>query len=81
LPDGIFSNQKSKFGSIWEGLEMENVGIFYGHLEYIMAYCFIAWLFGNLCSGLLEYFFPVLVHCITENLATVLCSRKGTFAD
>jgi hypothetical protein len=29
----------------------------------------------------LEYFFPVLVHCITENLATVLCSRKGTFAD
>jgi hypothetical protein len=29
LPDGIFSNQKSKFGSILEGLEMEDVGIFY----------------------------------------------------
>jgi hypothetical protein len=31
LPDGIFSNQKSKFGSILEGLAMEGVGIFYGN--------------------------------------------------
>jgi hypothetical protein len=34
LPDGIFSNQK-KLGSILEGLAMENVGLFYGHLDYI----------------------------------------------
>jgi hypothetical protein len=32
LPDGIFSNQKSKFGSFLEGLAMEDVGICYGHL-------------------------------------------------
>jgi hypothetical protein len=32
LPEGLFSNQKSIFGKILEGLEMEDVGIFYGHL-------------------------------------------------
>jgi hypothetical protein len=37
LPDGIFSNPKSQFGNFFEGLGMEKVGIFYGHLEYIMA--------------------------------------------
>jgi hypothetical protein len=29
LPDGLFSNKKSKFGKILEGLAMEDVGIFY----------------------------------------------------
>jgi hypothetical protein len=33
LPDGIFPNQKSQFGKILEGLGMEKVDIFYGHLE------------------------------------------------
>jgi hypothetical protein len=33
LPDGLFSNQKSQFGSFLEGLRLENVDIFYGHLE------------------------------------------------
>jgi hypothetical protein len=28
LPDGIFSNQKSQFGLILEGLAIEDVGIF-----------------------------------------------------
>jgi hypothetical protein len=28
LPDGIFSNQKTKFGKILEGLATEDVGIF-----------------------------------------------------
>jgi hypothetical protein len=28
LPDGLFSNKKSHFGYILEGLGMENVGIF-----------------------------------------------------
>jgi hypothetical protein len=34
LPDGLFSNQKSQFGQIFEGLGLENVDIFYEHLEY-----------------------------------------------
>jgi hypothetical protein len=33
LPVGLFSSQKSQFGSILEGLELENVDIFYGNLE------------------------------------------------
>jgi hypothetical protein len=36
LPDGLFSNQKSQFGEILEGLILENTYIFYGHLEYFM---------------------------------------------
>jgi hypothetical protein len=35
LPDCIFLDQKSQFGPVLEGLEMEDVGIFYGNLEYI----------------------------------------------
>jgi hypothetical protein len=37
LPDGLFSNKKSQFGEILEGLIWEIVVIFYGHLEYYMA--------------------------------------------
>jgi hypothetical protein len=37
LPDGLFSNQKSQFGLILEGLAMENLGIFYDHLDYFRA--------------------------------------------
>jgi hypothetical protein len=40
LPDGLFSNQKSQFGSIWEGLGMENFGIFYDHMDYFTAICY-----------------------------------------
>jgi hypothetical protein len=51
LPDGIFSNQKSKFGQIVVGLGMEKVGKFFGHLEYTnVAIRYILWSFGNLLS-------------------------------
>jgi hypothetical protein len=46
LPDGIFSNQKSKFGQISEGLVMEDVGMFSVHLVYFSAICHILWPFG-----------------------------------
>jgi hypothetical protein len=63
LPDGLFSNQKSKFGYIWEGLAMEDVGIFYGLLSYFMEiWCTVR---GNLV------FLPVLVFCNKKNLATL----------
>jgi hypothetical protein len=38
LPYGIFSNQKNKFGYILEGLKIENVGIFYGHLQKLQLF-------------------------------------------
>jgi hypothetical protein len=37
LPDGLFSDQKSKFGYISEGLAMEDDGKFHGHLVYSTA--------------------------------------------
>jgi hypothetical protein len=36
LPDGTFSDQKSKFGKILAGLAMGDVGLFYGHLVYFV---------------------------------------------
>jgi hypothetical protein len=37
LPDRIFSDQKFQFVYILECFGMENVGIFYGNLEYFTA--------------------------------------------
>jgi hypothetical protein len=53
MPDGLFSNPKSQFGSILEGLAMENVGmhilcafgILYGHWKYFIAIWYILWTF------------------------------------
>jgi hypothetical protein len=59
LPDGRFSNQKSKFGSFLEGPTVEDVGIFYGHLVYFTAIWYTLWIFGIFCGNLV--FFPVLV--------------------
>jgi hypothetical protein len=56
LPDGLFSNQKSKFGSILEGLEMEDVGKYYRHLLHFTVSCYFLWTFGIAC-GNLAYFF------------------------
>jgi hypothetical protein len=56
LPDGVFSKQKSKFGSILEGLRMENIGIFYVHLEYFTAIWYNLWPFGNVDA--FWYIFP-----------------------
>jgi hypothetical protein len=69
LPDGIIFKQKSKFGYILEGLAVDDVGIFYGHLDFtaiwyiFLAMWEISWLFG--------IFSPVLVRCTKKNLATL----------
>jgi hypothetical protein len=55
LPDGLFSNQKSQFGYILEGLGIENVIIFCDHLDYFMAIRYNLWQFGTAC-GHLVYF-------------------------
>jgi hypothetical protein len=55
LPDGIFTNQKSKFVKILEGLRIGNFGIFYGDLEYFTAVRCILWP-GNVVE--IRYVFP-----------------------
>jgi hypothetical protein len=52
LPDGLFSNQKSEFGKILEGLAMENLGMFYDHLVCFMAIGNILWPLGIFCGNL-----------------------------
>jgi hypothetical protein len=58
LPDGLFSNQKFKFGQILEGLAMEDVGKFYAHLVQFTVFCYILWTFIYVVHGNLEHFFP-----------------------
>jgi hypothetical protein len=57
LPDGLFSNQKSKFGEILVGLALVDVGIFYGHLVHFTVFCYTLWAF-DIVRGNLLYFFP-----------------------
>jgi hypothetical protein len=58
LPYGLFSNQKSHFWQILEGLAMENLGIFYDHLVYFTAIGNILGPFGIFCGNLV-YFSPL----------------------
>jgi hypothetical protein len=63
LPDGFFSDQKSKFGYILEDLGMENVvrsfGIFYDHWVYFIGILII--LLVVIC-----YNFPPMVKLYQE---------------
>jgi uncharacterized membrane protein YuzA (DUF378 family) len=56
LPDGLFSNQKSQFGKILEGLRMENAVKFYGHFEYFTVIWYIIWPFCNVVA--IWFIFP-----------------------
>jgi hypothetical protein len=57
LPDGLFSNQKSKFGLLLEGLAMEDVGTYiYGHSVHFTVFCYILWAFGIICGKLVNIF-------------------------
>jgi hypothetical protein len=56
MPDGLFSNQKSQFGQILEGLAMENVRNFVS-IVYFSAIGNMLWLFCIFC-GHLVYFPP-----------------------
>jgi hypothetical protein len=64
LPDGLFSNQNSKFWSNLEGLGMENVVIFFDHLEYFTAIWYNLWPFVIVCGNLA--YFNVLVYLDQE---------------
>jgi hypothetical protein len=58
-----------------EGLRIENVAIFCGHLEYFKAIWYILRSLGNAVA-----IFPVLVCCVKKNLATLISGRKCTVA-
>jgi hypothetical protein len=47
LPAGFHSDRKSQYGYIWEDLEMVNIVIYSGHLEYYMTVGHILLALGN----------------------------------
>jgi hypothetical protein len=47
-----FENKNINFGKNWEGLEVENVVIFYDHLEYFTAIWYNVLPFGIVCCHL-----------------------------
>jgi hypothetical protein len=49
---------------------MEDVGIFYGHLVHFTVLSYISWT-SVMVRGNLVHFFPFLVFCTKENLATL----------
>jgi hypothetical protein len=74
LPDGLFSNQPHQFLYILEALWIENFGIFYDHLIYFVAICFILWQFGICCGHSLYYpHFGILYHEKSGNPGLILC--------
>jgi hypothetical protein len=74
LPDGMFSNQKSKFGHILEGLANEDVGIFSALLSILSILQQMLYFMAIWCIYLVVfwYIFPVLVCCTEKNLATLI---------
>jgi hypothetical protein len=77
LLDGLFSNQKSKFGLNLEGLAMEDVGIFYGHLVPFMVFHNILWTFAIVHDNLVYFSrFGILYQ---ENLATMVLRHSPKF--
>jgi hypothetical protein len=48
LPDGLFSNQKSQFGKIFEGLSLENLAIFYGQYDFLRKFGIFLRPFGTI---------------------------------
>jgi hypothetical protein len=50
-----------------EGLAIEDIVTFDGHLVYFMAVWYSLWPFGTI--------FPVLVCCTMKNLATLVCGE------
>jgi hypothetical protein len=75
LSDGIFSYPKSQLEYILESLGLENVGLFYGHVEYFTANRNMLWPFGIFCGHLVH--FSVLVRCSKKNLATLASKYDG----
>jgi hypothetical protein len=55
LPDGLFSNQKSKFGKFWGVLQWKMLAYFYGHLVHFTDFWRILWTLSKV-RGTLVYF-------------------------
>jgi hypothetical protein len=78
LPDAIFSYFQTKnpnFGKFLEGLGMEMVVIFFGHLEYIRDFWGILSPFGNLVTKFVQFsqFWYIVSRKIWQYSVWVCC--------
>jgi hypothetical protein len=72
MPDGMFQYKKSQFRYIFEDLGMENVVIFYSHLEKFAAIWYFSLPVNTYVIWSFWYIFPLC--CTNENLATLVMS-------
>jgi hypothetical protein len=73
-----FQTKNCNLGKFFQGLAMEDVGIFFVHLVYFMAIWYILWSLGTVCWDWV-YFSPFCI-LYQENLATLpqtsLCQHQ-----
>jgi hypothetical protein len=62
-----FQTKNPNLGKFWRALRLENVYIFYGHLEYFKDVWAIVCPFGTFCVDLVHF----LVSRTNKNLATL----------
>jgi hypothetical protein len=67
-----FQTENPNLGTLLEGFGMENVFIFYDHLEYLMPIWYNLWQFG--------IFFPIWYVGTKKNLATLMPTRLFQFS-
>jgi hypothetical protein len=72
---------KCQLWYILEGSGMENGCIFYGHLVYFLASCYILWSFGIICGNfmyfalILNYMWPFGIFLVICYILTRRCSK------
>jgi hypothetical protein len=68
LPDGpvYFQTKNPSLGKFLEGIGMDKVGIFYGHLEYTSAIWYILWPFGNFVNFVAK--FPPFWYIVSRKI-------------
>jgi hypothetical protein len=76
LPDGTYIFLPKKL--LWVHFEVDNICIFYVHLEYLTAIWYILTPFGIFCAHC-SIFGYVLVYFTKKNLATVLGASAKEF--
>jgi hypothetical protein len=73
----FFQTKDSRFGEIFEGIAMDDVGKFYGHFVYFTAIWYRYIFYSHVVHFMaIWYIFPVLVCCTKENLATLMRTFK-----
>jgi hypothetical protein len=51
-----FQTKNPYLGYFWEGLAMEDDGMFYGHLVHFTVFCYILWTLGIVHDNLVHFF-------------------------